>query len=132
MSINFDPVIAVDLVIAQLEKTHAERWRSTNLVGTRGSCSCGFADVPAELPCEAHPAVTQPPYRIVVECVYPPIPIRRFDYMAYDDRTFDGLGSVVGWGASEAEAIADFRDNWADRYEDDKREFGEGERERQE
>lgn len=28
---------------------------STNLFGTHGSCTCGFADVPPELPCAVHP-----------------------------------------------------------------------------
>lgn len=28
---------------------------SANLFGTQGSCTCGFADVPPELPCKVHP-----------------------------------------------------------------------------
>jgi len=28
---------------------------STNIFGTQGSCTCGFADVSPELPCEVHP-----------------------------------------------------------------------------
>jgi hypothetical protein len=27
---------------------------TTSIFGTVGSCTCGFADVPAELPCEVH------------------------------------------------------------------------------
>ena len=51
--------------------------------------------------------------------VYPPIPIRSCDWTAYDGNTldgdFDGEGDFrytcpVGWGATEAEAIADFFD----------------------
>ena len=45
-------------------------------------------------------------------CVYPPIPDRRFDWIAY----FDGEEEAgnYGTGASEAEAIADFIENYAD------------------
>lgn len=33
-----------------------------------------------------------------------PIPIRRFDWEAYDDDTFD-MGSCIGYGTTEQEAI---------------------------
>lgn len=36
-----------------------------------------------------------------------PIPIRDFDWCAHDDDYEPGL--PIGWGATEAEAIADFR-----------------------
>ena len=39
--------------------------------------------------------------------VYPPIPIRSFDWQAYDDDTYDGEGCPLGHGATEQEAIAD-------------------------
>jgi len=47
-------------------------------------------------------------YKIVTEHVYPPIPIRSFDWLAYYDGMEDGL---IGTGATEAEAIADLIDN---------------------
>lgn len=46
------------------------------------------------------------PRKIVTENVYPPIPIRRFDWCAYFDGDDEGL---QGWGATEREAIADLR-----------------------
>jgi hypothetical protein len=45
--------------------------------------------------------------RIKTEFIYPPIPSRSFDWQAYDDDTYDGPGSPLGSGATEAEAIAD-------------------------
>ena len=36
-----------------------------------------------------------------------PIPIRSFDWCAYDDDTYDGPGSPLGSGATEQEAIDD-------------------------
>jgi hypothetical protein len=45
--------------------------------------------------------------KIKTEHVYPPIPDRSFDWSAIDDDTYDGPGSPVGRGATEAEAIAD-------------------------
>jgi hypothetical protein len=42
---------------------------------------------------------------IVTTFVYPPIPVRQFDWCAYrDGREEDGH---YGWGKSEADAIAD-------------------------
>lgn len=39
-----------------------------------------------------------------------PIPSRAFDWHAIDDSTYDGTeGSPVGWGATEADAIADLK-----------------------
>jgi hypothetical protein len=37
----------------------------------------------------------------------PPIPLRNFDWLAYDDDTYDGLGSPLGHGPTKEEAIAD-------------------------
>lgn len=50
--------------------------------------------------------------RIVTHNVYPPIPIRQFDWSA----TLDGYdeGDPIGWGATEAEAIADLREQLAE------------------
>lgn len=66
-----------------------------------------------------HNATTQP--KIVTECVYPPIPIRQFDWMAYDDNTYDGAPDaghqIVGSGATEAEAIRDFQEQWDEEHE---------------
>lgn len=42
---------------------------------------------------------------------FPPIPIRTMDWSAFDDNTYCGCGechSIVGHGSTEAEAIADF------------------------
>lgn len=43
--------------------------------------------------------------KIRTECVYPPIPLRQFDWSA----TFDNYepGCPCGWGRTEQEAIAD-------------------------
>ena len=58
-------------------------------------------------------AVKPRPRKIVTEHVYPPIPIRQFDWAAHDDNyeppDSDGVGGgIVGWGRTEAEAIADY------------------------
>lgn len=37
-----------------------------------------------------------------------PIPDRRYDWLCYDEDTYDGPGCPVGVGATEAEAIEDF------------------------
>jgi len=44
-----------------------------------------------------------------VVCHYdpPPIPIRRFDWTAIDADTYDGPGSPIGHGRTEADARAD-------------------------
>jgi hypothetical protein len=39
--------------------------------------------------------------------VFPPIPMRNFDWMVYDDDEAENP-RVVGWGKTEAEAIHDF------------------------
>lgn len=44
--------------------------------------------------------------------VYPPIPIRTMDWCAFDEDTYDGAEDshpIVGWGATEAEAVADLK-----------------------
>ena len=51
--------------------------------------------------------------KIRTEHVYPPIPIRQFDWCAYDEDTYCGCGEchpIVGTGETEAEAVADFRE----------------------
>ena len=57
--------------------------------------------------------------KIVTDYVYPPIPVRDWDWRAYDDDTYDGSpGQVTGWGRTEQEAIEDFKQRWQDRYDD--------------
>lgn len=45
--------------------------------------------------------------KIKTSFVYPPIPIRCFDWQAYDYDTYDGEGCPLGHGATEQEAIDD-------------------------
>jgi hypothetical protein len=45
--------------------------------------------------------------RIRTECVYPPIPVRDFDWAAVDDETYDGSGSLIGYGRTEEIAVRD-------------------------
>jgi len=48
--------------------------------------------------------------KIVTHFVCPPIPLRQFDWSAIDDDTYDGAEDShcpIGYGATEAEAIAD-------------------------
>lgn len=71
---------------------------------------------------------TQAPPRLKTECVYPPIPDRRFDWQAYaedaefdDPSAYDGVDfiydpPVVGRGATEAAAVADFWEQWKEKY----------------
>lgn len=46
--------------------------------------------------------------KIVTNNVYPPIPIRSFDWCAH----YDDEEGPTGWGATEAEAIADLTENY--------------------
>ena len=49
---------------------------------------------------------------IKTDFIYPPIPIRQFDYQAVDEDTYDPdpeAHSPVGWGRTEADAIADLK-----------------------
>jgi hypothetical protein len=39
--------------------------------------------------------------------VFPPIPLRQFDWSAVDDATYDGEGCAIGYGSTEAEAVSD-------------------------
>jgi hypothetical protein len=56
--------------------------------------------------------------RIKTSCQYPPIPDRRFDWCAYYEGE-EEYGNY-GWGATEAEAIADFVENYVDEEEEAK------------
>ncbi len=44
---------------------------------------------------------------IRTEYVFPPVPIRNFDWSAVDNDTYDGPRCPIGWGATEQEAITD-------------------------
>lgn len=48
------------------------------------------------------------PRKIITDYVYPPIPIREFDWCAY----YDDIGpeGPRGWGATEQEAVRDLLD----------------------
>lgn len=46
--------------------------------------------------------------KVRTDFIYPPIPIRDFDWCAVDDETYDGDGShPIGYGRTETAAIAD-------------------------
>lgn len=45
---------------------------------------------------------------MITSFVYPPIPIRQFDWCAYLEGTEEEAN--YGWGATEAEAILDLED----------------------
>lgn len=47
---------------------------------------------------------------IVAHPVYPPIPVRDFDWCAYDSATYDGEMSAVGHGPTREAAIADYEE----------------------
>lgn len=55
--------------------------------------------------------------KIVTSCQCPPIPDRRFDWVAYIDG--DEERGRYGHGATEAEAVADFIETWGDEYEEE-------------
>lgn len=48
--------------------------------------------------------------KIVTQYERPPIPLRGFDWIAVDADTYDGPGCPVGTGLTEAEAIADLKE----------------------
>jgi hypothetical protein len=50
--------------------------------------------------------------KIITEHVYPPIPTREFDWSAVSDNYEPG--APIGWGKTEADAIADLRDQMED------------------
>jgi hypothetical protein len=45
--------------------------------------------------------------KVRTEHVYPPIPVREWDWSAVDDNTYDGPGNPIGWGRTEQAAIDD-------------------------
>lgn len=56
--------------------------------------------------------------RIRTEYVFPPIPVRTCDWSAVDDSTYDGEGSAIGWGPTEAAATDDLLSQIQDRAEE--------------
>jgi len=53
--------------------------------------------------------------KIKTEHVFPPIPMRQFDWLAVDDDTYDGHGCPIGYGPTEQAAIDDLLEQIADR-----------------
>jgi hypothetical protein len=53
--------------------------------------------------------------KIRTEHVFPPIPVRQFDWSAVDDDTYDGHGSPIGYGRTEQEAVADLLEQMEER-----------------
>lgn len=73
-------------------------------------------------PCAAHRAekaaarsAVLAKLKVRTECVYPPIPIRDYDWSAVDDNTYDGPGNPIGWGRTEQAAIDDLIEQFQDR-----------------
>lgn len=51
------------------------------------------------------------PADLTVECICPPIPDRRFDWVVFADPE-----GIVGRGETESEALANFWEQWEDRH----------------
>jgi hypothetical protein len=60
--------------------------------------------------------------KIRTEFIFPPIPIRSFDWSAVDDDTYDGHGSPIGYGNTEQAAIDDLLDQIEEREPEHKAE----------
>lgn len=54
--------------------------------------------------------------KIRTELIYPPIPIRQFDWSAVDDDSYEP-GCPIGTGATELEAVKDLIKQLEDDYE---------------
>lgn len=57
--------------------------------------------------------------KIVTHNIYPPIPIRTFDWTAYDDDRYCGCGeckNLVGYGATRDEALTDLCEQLAEEF----------------
>jgi hypothetical protein len=50
---------------------------------------------------------------IITEHVHPPIPARNYDWISYDEDTYEP-GSPCGWGRTREEAIADLQTQMED------------------
>ena len=72
--------------------------------------------------------------KIVTHHVFPPIPDRSYDWSAVDENTYEpgdqdgetGMyhgGGIIGWGATEAEALADLDRLYTEEaeYQEDRR-----------
>jgi hypothetical protein len=56
--------------------------------------------------------------KIRADFIYPPIPLRQFDWCAYDEDTYDGAPDShcpIGYGATEEEAVADLMEQIEER-----------------
>lgn len=79
------------------------------LYATEGvKCSAGFYG-----PCREHRerkalerAATLAGVKVRTEYVFPPIPIREYDWSAVDDNTYEP-GCPIGWGSTEQAAVDD-------------------------
>lgn len=94
-----------------LKEELAEIERQTaHIRATRLAMASELASLP---PLTERSAVTFGVPRIRTDFVYPPIPIRNLDWQAvYDDDEPEEEGRMaVGFGATEAEAIADLIEN---------------------
>lgn len=56
--------------------------------------------------------------QIKVSELFPPIPIRRFDYSAVDASTYD-LGEPIGYGATPQEAVAELFERLGERDDEE-------------
>lgn len=54
--------------------------------------------------------------RIVTSHIYPPIPVREFDWCAFYEGEEEA--GCYGYGATEAEAIADFNENYREMHDE--------------
>lgn len=59
--------------------------------------------------------------KIVTVNVQPPVPVRDYDWCAYDSSAYDGAEDaghqVVGWGPTEEAAVNDFNTQWQDEHD---------------
>lgn len=59
--------------------------------------------------------------KIVTVNVQPSVPVRDYDWCAYDSSTYDGAEDaghqVVGWGPTEEAAVNDFNTQWQDEHD---------------
>ena len=52
---------------------------------------------------------------ITTTYVHPPIPFRSMDWRAFDSDTYEP-GCPIGYGATEEEAVSDFKEVWEFHY----------------
>lgn len=73
-------------------------------------------DCPYENEDEPAPPVPIKRGRVITTNVFPPIPVRRWDWCAYHDGE-EELSHTYGWGATEKEALVDLEEIDAERDE---------------